>query len=178
MYCTQPQTCCSCFRLNGQLTMWRRCWITTADEQNNPEPILTFQLVSKTERLRDMREGGREGGRERERQDMSALCELKPCSLPSVCRLASWRGKTTSAPGMLSVQEISFILINAVPKPLHNPQWRNILLSLSLFSPSFFLLFAFTLSLSLSLSLSLCVSVCLSPSTFLSLSLTSKYSYL
>ncbi|XP_046891274.1 ATPase family protein 2 homolog isoform X1 [Hypomesus transpacificus] len=45
MYCTQPQTCCSCFRLNGQLTMWRRCWITTADEQNNPEPILTFQLA-------------------------------------------------------------------------------------------------------------------------------------
>lgn len=39
------------------------------------------------------------------------LCYLADIS--SMCRLASWQAETTGALGMLSVQEISFILINA-----------------------------------------------------------------
>lgn len=43
------------------------------------------------------------------------LCYLADIS--SMCRLASWQAETTGALGMLSVQEISFILINAAPNP-------------------------------------------------------------
>lgn len=43
------------------------------------------------------------------------LCYLADIS--SMCRLASWQAETTGALGMLSVQEISFILINAPPNP-------------------------------------------------------------
>lgn len=43
------------------------------------------------------------------------LCYLADIS--SMCRLASWQAETTGALGMLSVQEISFILINATPNP-------------------------------------------------------------
>lgn len=43
------------------------------------------------------------------------LCYL--ADIFSMCRLASWQAETTGALGMLSVQEISFILINATPIP-------------------------------------------------------------
>lgn len=44
------------------------------------------------------------------------LCYLADIS--SMCRLASWQAETTGALGMLSVQEISLILINTAPNPL------------------------------------------------------------
>lgn len=50
------------------------------------------------------------------------LCYLADIS--SMCRLASWQAETTGALGMLSVQEISFILINAAPNPLLQSCWR------------------------------------------------------
>lgn len=47
------------------------------------------------------------------------LCYLADISC--MCRLASWQAETTGALGMLSVQEISFILINATPNPPSAP---------------------------------------------------------
>lgn len=47
------------------------------------------------------------------------LCYL--ADIFSMCRLASWQAETTSALGMLSVQEISFILTNAPPNPPSAP---------------------------------------------------------
>lgn len=44
------------------------------------------------------------------------LCYLADIS--SMCRLASWQAETTGALGMLSVQEISLILINTAANPL------------------------------------------------------------
>lgn len=79
------------------------------------------------------------------------LCYLADIS--SMCRLASWQAETTGALGMLSVQEISFILINAAPNPppemLLESQYifslRPWLVGLSLYFSSylfFFLLFS------------------------------------
>lgn len=58
--------------------------------------------------------GGSKGGVGR-KWGLFVLCYLADIS--SMCRLAFWQAETTSALGMLSVQEISFILINATPNP-------------------------------------------------------------
>lgn len=83
-------------------------------------------LVSERERHEDGEErcvcvcvrggegGGEEGGIGR-KWGLFVLCYLADIS--SMCRLASWQAETTGALGMLSVQEISFILINAAPNP-------------------------------------------------------------
>lgn len=72
------------------------------------------------------------------------LCYLADIS--SMCRLASWQAETTGALGMLSVQEISFILINAAPNP--SPA---ILPLVELVYFSSFFLFFFPVSVCLSL---------------------------
>lgn len=58
--------------------------------------------------------GGSKGGVGR-KWGLFVLCYLADIS--SMCRLAFWQAETTGALGMLSVQEISFILINATPNP-------------------------------------------------------------
>ncbi len=59
--------------------------------------------------------GGGSEGRIGRKWGLFVLCYLADIS--SMCRLASWQAETTGALGMLSVQEISFILINAAPNP-------------------------------------------------------------
>lgn len=72
--------------------------------------------------------GGSKGGVGR-KWGLFVLCYLADIS--SMCRLAFWQAETTGALGMLSVQEISFILINATP----NPSPAALLKSLHIFFP-------------------------------------------
>lgn len=72
--------------------------------------------------------GGSKGGVGR-KWGLFVLCYLADIS--SMCRLAFWQAETTGALGMLSVQEISFILINATP----NPSPAVLLKSLHIFFP-------------------------------------------